>query len=469
MLVLADRVKVTSHTSGTGTITLGPAQFSFRDFSAVGDGNETYYGIVDNVGNWEIGRGTYTAIPNTLSRDSIVSSSNGNTKVNFAVGAKNVFCTFPSSLAEVNFAGSGGALGNFAFYGSTIDTNNGTDIAVEKNLTVHGNVTVDGVITGGSINRLINNGSLVTLDSEGKLTFADGAFWQSGELYNTTNIKIFSDEYVKIKAGNAYFYVDTTDTLRITSNLNHWVFTSSGEFVFPNESIQTTAWLGEANLVDVPAESLIGTIPENVLNNSNLYVGTTEINLTRLPASQTLTGISIDGNSYTATGLETARTINGILFDGRNDIVVPTSPSSYFSRQHSTSFEIGSDVETVIIFDTELDDAISTTGITYDDVDHPGRFTNLSGEIRLFSISTAVAYNPNNSGVRATYIKKNGSLKIAGTKTNAVDSDSTTHNLSVQVALSNGEYFEVYGYQTCGANLSTGDDISGNYISVAWI
>jgi hypothetical protein len=101
-IVLADRVKVRSQTAGTGTITLADTALGFQSFEVVGSGNETYYGIIDNAGNWEIGQGTYTKVltVETLSRDTVISSSNNNAKINFPVGGKNVFGTLPSSLVQ---------------------------------------------------------------------------------------------------------------------------------------------------------------------------------------------------------------------------------------------------------------------------------------------------------------------------------------------------------------------------------
>lgn len=97
-LVFADRVKVRSRTIGTGTFTLENTVAGFQDFSVIGDGNETFYGIVDVIGNWEIGRGTYASAGTTLSRDQVISSSNNDLLVNFPAGGKNVYTTIPSSL-----------------------------------------------------------------------------------------------------------------------------------------------------------------------------------------------------------------------------------------------------------------------------------------------------------------------------------------------------------------------------------
>lgn len=96
--VLADRVQETTTTTGTGTVTLAGASTGFQSFAAVGNGNTTFYTIADSSGsNWEIGIGTYTSSGTTLSRDTVLSSSNSGGLVNFPVGTKNVFVTFPAS------------------------------------------------------------------------------------------------------------------------------------------------------------------------------------------------------------------------------------------------------------------------------------------------------------------------------------------------------------------------------------
>lgn len=99
-IILADRVKVRTRTVGTATFLIEAALPGFQDFEAVGDGNETYYGVFDNIGNWEIGRGIYNSLAKTLTRDNVISSSNNGNKINFPVGAKTLYTTLPSSVVN---------------------------------------------------------------------------------------------------------------------------------------------------------------------------------------------------------------------------------------------------------------------------------------------------------------------------------------------------------------------------------
>lgn len=102
-LVLADRVKETTTTAGTGTVTLAGAVSGFQSFSVIGNGNTTYYTIVDSTNNtWEVGLGTYTSSGTTLSRDVVLASSNSGSLVPFASVSKDVFVTYPAETAAIS-------------------------------------------------------------------------------------------------------------------------------------------------------------------------------------------------------------------------------------------------------------------------------------------------------------------------------------------------------------------------------
>ena len=103
-LVLNDRVKETTTTAGTGTINLAGAATNFETFVAgIGNGNTVYYAIVhQDQAEFEVGLGTVTdATPDTLSRTTVLSSSNSDGLVSFSAGTKDVFCTLPASKAIV--------------------------------------------------------------------------------------------------------------------------------------------------------------------------------------------------------------------------------------------------------------------------------------------------------------------------------------------------------------------------------
>jgi hypothetical protein len=101
-LVLKDRVQETTTTTGTGTLTLGGAVTGYQAFSAIGNANTTYYTIASTSAEWEVGIGTYTTSGTTLSRDTVLASSNSGSLVNLSAGTKNVFVTYPSSFSVVS-------------------------------------------------------------------------------------------------------------------------------------------------------------------------------------------------------------------------------------------------------------------------------------------------------------------------------------------------------------------------------
>ena len=99
-LVLADRVRETTTVVGTGTATLLGAVTGYQSFTAVGNANTTYYVIASQAANeWEVGIGTYTASGTTLSRDTVLSSSNAGALVNFGAGTKDVWGDYPAGRA----------------------------------------------------------------------------------------------------------------------------------------------------------------------------------------------------------------------------------------------------------------------------------------------------------------------------------------------------------------------------------
>jgi len=174
-LVLNDRVKETTTTTGTGTINLGGAQTNFETFVAgIGNSNTTYYAIVHrSSAEFEVGLGTITdATPDTLARTTIISSSNSDSAVNFSAGTKDVFCTMPASKAVHEDGSSDVTLPNDLILGSdssvlkfgadsdtTITHTADTGLTTNRDFTVGDDLTVE----GGVIDLKTNSGSRAQL------------------------------------------------------------------------------------------------------------------------------------------------------------------------------------------------------------------------------------------------------------------------------------------------------------------
>ena len=107
--LIADRVKETSLTTGTGTLSLAGAVSNFQTFvTGIGTGNACYYAIVhQTVAEWEVGIGTVTSgSPDTLSRTTVLASSNAGALVSLSAGTKDVFVTIAAAQV-LNLVNSG--------------------------------------------------------------------------------------------------------------------------------------------------------------------------------------------------------------------------------------------------------------------------------------------------------------------------------------------------------------------------
>ena len=213
-LILADRVRETSTTTGTGALSLAGAVVGYQTFSsAIGNTNTCYYAISNpGVAEWEVGIGTYATSGNTLTRTTILKSSNSNAAVNFSAGTKDVFVTYPATKSvyldasgnvtltgtttlagvtatsvtdsgltsgRVTYAGTAGLLqdsANLTFNGTTLTAN-----------TI-GAFTLSGTVAGGGNN--INNviigattplaGSFTTLSASGDVSANNGLSYITG-------------------------------------------------------------------------------------------------------------------------------------------------------------------------------------------------------------------------------------------------------------------------------------------------
>lgn len=277
--VIDDRVQETTTTTGTSTYTLAGAKTGFQSFANIGDGNDTYYCCTDGS-DYEVGVGTYTASGTTLSRTTILDSTNGGSAVNWSAGSRDIFCTMPAdkvvfedSSNNVAVAGTvdGRDLANDGTkldgieanatadqtgaeiktaYEAEADTNAFTDALLTKlngietaaDVTDATNVAAAGALIAGS-------SSSVQL---GSLGIGTGASGTTGEIRATNNITAYySDKRLKD------FHGQIEDALSKVKNLNGYYFTE-------NETAKSLGYANGDMQVGVSAQEVQAVLPEVV-------------------------------------------------------------------------------------------------------------------------------------------------------------------------------------------------------------
>lgn len=236
-LVVKDRVKETTTTTGTGTLTLAGAETGFQAFSVIGNGNTTYYTITDGT-NFEVGVGTYTLSGTTLSRDTILESSNSGSAVNFSAGIKDVFVTYPAERAVYTDA-AGTAITPAT--SSRLGFANIAQGSARSVLGVTGNATADNAsIAAGTDNQVLRRSGTAVGFGAINLASSDAV---TGDL-PFTNLAQGSALSVLGVTGNA-----TADNASIAAGTDHQVLRRSG----------TSVGFGAVNLAQSAA--ITGTLP----------------------------------------------------------------------------------------------------------------------------------------------------------------------------------------------------------------
>ena len=305
-LVIDDRVKETSTTTGTGTLDLSGAVSGFQTFVAgVGDGNTTYYAIVNrDADEWETGLGTVTdASTDTLARTTVIASSNSDSAVSFSSGTKDVFTTLPASKAVYKDGSSDVTLANDLILGS--------DSAVLKF-----GADSDATLTH-------TDGTGLTLNSTNKLLFRDSALYINSS--TDGQLDIVADTEIQIAATTIDINGAVALNGAITGATN---ITLTGELDAATLDISGDADIDgtlEADAITINGATLAETISDTV---GDMVSSNTETGITvtyqdgdntldfALGAAQTTitsllaTDIKIGEDDQTKIDFETADTIN---------------------------------------------------------------------------------------------------------------------------------------------------------------
>jgi hypothetical protein len=288
-IVLADRVRETTTTSGTGTVTLAGAVSGYQSFAAVGNGNTTYYTIADQSGsNWEVGIGTYTSSGTTLSRTTVLASSNSGSLVSFGSNVKDVFVVYPAEKS-VN-----------------LDANNAVTINAPTSGTA---LTVSGV-TG-------NNGTIVISAP-------------------TDNAQIrFTDSTVAAYLGIGAFATGSWNFGTYSAHSSSW-YTNNSQRVSINSSGNVTINAPSSGVaLQVNGLSTgVDTLRLSASTNSaqgqmSFYVPAGQVGALIWDNSTTLTGIAnsvVFGGAAAAVALQTSSSIR-LLVNGSGNVTI-NAPSS---------------------------------------------------------------------------------------------------------------------------------------------
>ena len=239
MPLLADRIQETSTTTGTGTLTLAGAVTGYRSFNAsFTNGDVVFYTIDDTLGNWEVGSGTVGT--GTLTRATVIVSSNANALVNFGAGAKRVFCSAPTqALLPNQTSNSGKYLTTDGTSPSWSTVTAGTVTSVSGTGTVSG-LTLTGTVTSSGSLTLGGTLDLSAYNAAGAFTTLSASSTVSGTGFSTYLASPPAIGGTTPAAGN-FTTLGATGNTTLGDAAGDTLTINAGVISIPNGQIATTA------------------------------------------------------------------------------------------------------------------------------------------------------------------------------------------------------------------------------------
>ena len=470
-LVINDRVKETTATTGTGTITFEGAETGFETFAAgIGNNNTTYYCIVLND-EFEIGLGTLSADSSTMARTTVISSSNSDNAVNFSAGSKFVFCTLPASKAAVLDASGNLTVSSIIINGANIGHTSDTDaIAISSGGVVtfsqrdihSGGITI---ANGGQIGSAsdtdaisIASGGAVTFSQRdvhsAGITIADG-----GQIGSASTL----DAMVVNSSGDVTFKNDATVTNDLTVTGD---FTVNGDTTTINTTnkVLTDAIIELANGTTGTPTNDAGMVIERGDQN-NAFIGFDESADKFIVGTGTFTGAStgnlsittgtlvasLEAATVTASGIiktddttnATSTTDGSLQTDGGLSVVLDAvfgDDVKLLSDASVLSFGANSEITLTHVHDTGLllEDSGGTPTLQF----HDANESISSDGSKLILKSNNVTFNmPTADGSDGHFLKTNGSgtLSFAAASASSLACDDLTEgDAAVTISTSSG-------------------------------
>lgn len=377
-LVVANRVKETTTSTGTGTLTLAGAATGFQSFSAgIGANNTTYYTISSAGGSqWEVGLGTVGAGGTTLARTTVYASSSSGSAVDLAAGTKDVYVVYPANRSvNLNESGNVTALGTVSsgvWNGTTVGLAYGGTGQTTAQAAIN---SLAGAVTSGQYLR--GNGTNVVMSAIQAADVPTLNQNTTGSAGSVVNAVTFNNGGAGDASGTSFngsaARTISHNTLGASPLAGSSSLTTTGTVTSGTWSASFGAVSG-ANLTNLTAGNLTGTIPSAVLGNSSLHVGTTSIALNRGSANQGLTGITSIAMPGASSG---TITITPAAAAGTTALTIPANSGSFVTTG-----------DTGTVTNTMLAGSIANAKLANSSVTINGTSVSLGGSITVTATAT---------------------------------------------------------------------------------
>jgi hypothetical protein len=502
-LIVADRIQETTNTTGTGAYTLGGAVAGFQTFASVASDTDTvYYSVTDNV-DFEVGLGTYASGGGTITRTTVFSSSNSGSAVNWGIGTKNIFLTYPADKAVLEDASNNVTVGNNLIVGGTVD---GVDIAARDAVLTTTTNTANAALpkAGGTMtgNLILNADPTAALQSATKqyvdniaaagihyhqacraettanlnATYNNGSSGVGATLTNAGTQAALVLDGVTLVAADRVMIQDQTNAAHngiytvttVGSGSTNWVLTRATDADSYGPSDPNS--LGEGDAFFITEGTVHGGELDVMATAGTIVFGTTDIvfnivadaPLYTAGAGLTLTAqeFSLNTPVSSATALATGRTIGmtgdvvwtSASFDGTGNVTgtATIQPNSVALGTDTTGNYVATG-------------AVSGVGLSGSSASEGGTFTVASNATSANTASTIVARDGSGNFSAGTITAAlTGNASTATTLQTARTINGVSFNGSANITVADSTKVPTSRTVSAGSGISGGGALSGN-------